>query len=382
MADLRLHVPAQVFFGTDSTHRLGAVASELGRRVLLVTEAILYERGTVDAVTGVLGRRNLDPIVFDEVVPNATSTAVEEAVRLGRGGHVDLVVGLGGLSALSIAKATAMLVRARTSVDDMLSGTPADARPLPLIEIPTTCRDPFMFGGGYLLVDARDRRAHLGKGAEDPTRIVLIDPRLSLSLPAKYTATTMMDTLLHAVEGYLSTASSFLSETLFLQAVRIIGRTLTGAIDAPDELKPRLEASKAGLLTALGLSVSRSGIGSALSYALNGRLRVPKSWVSTILLPHVMEFNLNVSSEKLRDVGDALGGGAEGAPTVEAAGRAVETVRSLIASLQLPSRLRDFDLNLEDMMEVAEIAHGFDLMNQLPRVASTDDLYEILKTAY
>ena len=382
MADLRLHVPAQVFFGTDSTHRLGAVASELGRRVLLVTEAILYERGTVDAVTGVLGRRNLDPIVFDEVVPNATSTAVEEAVRLGRGGHVDLVVGLGGLSALSIAKATAMLVRARTSVDDMLSGTPADARPLPLIEIPTTCRNPFMFGGGYLIVDARDRRAHLGKGAEDPTRVVLIDPRLSLSLPAKYTATTMMDTLLHAVEGYLSTASSFLSETLFLQAVRIIGRTLAEAIDAPDELKPRLEASKAGLLTALGLSVSRSGIGSALSYALNGRLRVPKSWVSTILLPHVMEFNLNVSSEKLRDVGDALGGGAEGAPTVEAAGRAVETVRSLIASLQLPSRLRDFDLNLEDMMEVAEIAHGFDLMNQLPRVASTDDLYEILKTAY
>ena len=95
-----------------------------------------------------------------------------------------------------------------------------------------------------------------------------------------------------------------------------------------------------------------------------------------------MEFNLNVSSEKIRDVGLRLGADIEDLPTVEAAERTIETVRNLIASLELPMRLRDFDLSLENMVDVAEIAHGFDLMNQLPRVASTDDLYEVLKAAF
>jgi alcohol dehydrogenase len=128
--------------------------------------------------------------------------------------------------------------------------------------------------------------------------------------------------------------------------------------------------------------MGRSGAGAALAYALNARLRVPKSWASTVLLPRVMEYNLTMATERLRDVGRLLGEDLSDLAVPDAAGRTIEGVRGLIATLGLPARLRDLGVALEDMVEVAEAAHRLDLMSRLPKVTSADDLYELLKTSY
>jgi alcohol dehydrogenase len=215
-----------------------------------------------------------------------------------------------------------------------------------------------------------------------PARAVIIDPRLSATLPPKFTATTLMDTFLAGVEGYLSSRNNFLSETFILRALELIGKTMGPLRDSPDDLRVRMNASTAGLLVALGLTVSRTGVGTALSYAINGRFMVPKSWISSILLPHVLEFYAGVAAEKLAKVAAFLGEEvSEGAP-VEGASRAVEAVRRILGSLGLPTRLRDFDLNLDDMVEAASTARSFDMMNYLPRSVSAEDLYELLKSAY
>jgi alcohol dehydrogenase len=109
---------------------------------------------------------------------------------------------------------------------------------------------------------------------------------------------------------------------------------------------------------------------------------VPKSWISSIMLPHVMEFYSGIASEKLKLVAGFLGEEVDEAASVEGAGRAVEAVRRIIGSSGLPTRLRDFDLNLDDMVDIAGIARNFDMMNYLPRSISTEDLYELVKSSY
>jgi alcohol dehydrogenase len=382
MPDLAFSVPTEIKFGLDVANRVAAVVSEYGERALLVTEAILYEGKVIDRVQALLEKKGLQYIVYDEVVPNATSSVVDEGVKLARGAHADVVVGLGGMRTLSVGKLIAMVAAGKAEMDDYLSGMLPKPVSLPFVALPTTCRDPFLLTGEYLVTDSRDRSAKLGRVPAGPARAVIIDPRLSATLPPKFTATTLMDTFLAALEGYLSSRNNFLSETFFLPALELIGKTIGPLRDAPDDLRVRMNASTAGLLVALGLTVSRTGVGAALSYAINGRFMVPKSWVASILLPHVMEFYSGVAAEKLARVAAFLGEEVSAAAPVEGAARAVEAVRRVLGSLGLPTRLRDFDLNLDDMVEAASTARGFDMMNYLPRSISSEDLYELLKSAY
>ena len=248
--------------------------------------------------------------------------------------------------------------------------------------MPTTCRNPFLFADEYLVVDGRDRTGRIGRTQKGITKAVLIDPKLSLTLPAKYTATTIMDTLLSCIEGYLSARANFLSDTYFMRAIETLGDLIREGIQNVDDIRMRMNASIAGLLAGLGLTTSKLGIGSALSFAINAKFMAPKSWVSTILLPYVMEFAVNVRGDRVAEIARLLGEDMSEAAPVEAPVRAIEAVRRIISSLGLPGRLREFDLTLDEMFEVAGIARSFDMMNYLPRVVSTEDIYEMIKSAF
>jgi alcohol dehydrogenase len=382
MADLVFHIPQHVLFGIDTVNRIGTLIAPFGKRVLVVTEAILYEQNTIERVQDLLDRKGIESIVYDEVVPNATSVCVDEGVRLARSAHIDVILGLGGIRALSTAKCIAMTTPLEMDMDDFLSGQSPEGAPLPYLEIPTTCRNPFMLTDRYLVVDARDRTAVMGQTQTGITKTIIVDPRLSLTLPAKYTATTMLDNLLNAIEGYLSGRSNFLSDTLFCQAIELIGKTIGESNKDLEGPRARANAARAGLLTALGLAMSSTGIGTALSYAINARLMVPKSWIAAIMIPHVLEFNSSSSVEKIAHIGRLTGLSVEELTVVDGANRTIESFRTLISSMELPGRLRDFDLRLDDMVDVVEMAHSFEMINYLPRTVSSEDLYDIVKSAF
>jgi alcohol dehydrogenase len=382
MPDISFSIPTDVRFGLDVVNRIAAVVGSYGERVLLVTEAILYEGKVIDRIQALFEKKGIQYIVFDEVVPHATSVIVDEGVKLARSARAEIVIGLGGVRTLSVAKCIAMVAPGDVDMDEYLAGVQPTGEPLAYIAIPTTCRDPFLLVDEYLVTDGRDRSAKIGRTQRRITKAVIVDPKLTATLPPKYTATTLMDTLLSAVEGYLSSRSSFLSDTFFLRACELVGKIIGQLVDQPDDLRVRMNASMAGLLTAIGLTMSKSGVGTALAYAINGNFMVPKSWISSIMLPHVMEFYSGIASEKLNRVAGFLGEDVDEAAPVEGAGRAVEAVRRIIGSLGLPTRLRDFDLNLDDMVDIASIARNFDMMNYLPRSISAEDLYELVKSSY
>jgi alcohol dehydrogenase class IV len=239
-----------------------------------------------------------------------------------------------------------------------------------------------MFADEYLVVDGRDRTGRIGRTQKGITKTVLIDPKLSLTLPAKYTATTIMDALLSCIEGYLSARANFLSDTYFMRAIETLGGLIRDGMQNVDDIRLRMNASVAGLLAGLGLTTSKLGIGSALAFAINAKFMAPKSWVSTILLPFVLEFAVNVRGDRIAEVARLLGEDLSDTTPVEAPVRGIEAVRRIISTLALPTRLREFDLGLDEMFEVAGIARSFDMMNYLPRVVSTEDIYEMIKSAF
>ena len=382
MADISFNVQTDIRFGLDVINRIAALVGQYGERVLLVTEAILYEGKVIERIQTLFEKKNIQYIIYDEVIPHATSTVIDEGVKLARSARAEIVVGLGGVKTLSIAKCIAMVAPLEGEMDDYLSGVQPKGEPLAYIAVPTTCRDPFLLLDEYLVIDGRDRSGKIGRAQRGITRVAIVDPKLTVTLPAKYTATTLLDTLLLAVEGYTSARSNFLSDTLFSRACELIGRISGQVATQPEDLRVRMNASMAGLLVALGLTMSKSGVGTAVAYAINGGFMVPKSWVAAILLPHVMEFFATVAADKLSTLASLLGEDLTDATPVEGAARAVEAVRRVLGTLGLPARLRDFDLNLDDMVDVAATARSFDMMNYLPRAMSTEDLYELLKAAF
>ena len=384
MDELTFHVPTKVYFGLDVLNRAGEIAASYGKRAFLTIDGVLNEGRSVRAIQGFLQRAGVESIVFDELGPGSTSRSIEKALRLCRASHADLVVGVGGIRTLSCAKYIARLAPTDAPFDDYFTDCPVSGEhtgSLPYLEIPTTCRDPFMLTGDGLVVDARNRQAFVygvGKIAD----AALIDPALTLSLSERYTVSTLLDTFLSAIESYFSRRSTFLSETLSLRAIGVITSIMDELTAHPDDRNLRLQASQAGLLVSLSLSMSTQGVGSAVAYAIGGKKMVPKSTVSAVMIPHILELGLRSQSKKVERIGDVLGEELYGKPLKEFAVQAVDAVRQRMGLLQVPMRLKDLDLDPDDMVEISKIAHELPMSHFLSDPISAEDILSLIKQAF
>jgi alcohol dehydrogenase len=390
MPEFHFSVRPKVWIGPDSLLRLPLLASELAEsgaaRALLVVDPLLYEAKAVERVKDLLEDRNVQVLVFDEIPGRATSRAADDALRLARGSRSPLVVALGGLKTMMIARITAFAAgagpNARMDIDAILDGRLQPSKPVPLIEIPTSLRHPFMTEDCVVLTDGRDRRVRLVRLPDSSPAAVLIDPSLSAGLSSKMAASCVIDALMGAIEGYVSARSSFMSDMLLERAVAGLAGALDIFISRPEDPQARSEAWRGAFLAALGQGMAAPGLGSALSLAINARYEVPKASLAAILLPYSMEAAAKSRLEKIAALCPLLGEDAGNLSAADAASKAVEWLRTRLGVLKIPSRLKDFDLSLDHLVETARDARELDFVNYLPRAVSVDDLFDFVKTAY
>lgn len=375
-------VSANLKFGVDIINRIGNLSSEFGNKVILVTEGILHESGTINRVVEIIKKKGCEVIIFDDVAPNSMSDIVDYGAELARSSYADVIIGMGGIRALSIAKAVAMLKNNPGDILDYIDGKTQKNDSLPYIEIPSTPRNPFMFRDEMWLVNAKNRNSTIVKVKKGTTKHVLFDPMITTTLPRRFTATTSIYTLANAVEGYLSSNSNFFSDTLFLKSIELINNNIFNAVDIPDDINSRANLGLAGLLTSLGLNMASTGITSAVSFVLSGKFRIHKSLSISVILPHVMHFYITSAPVKFVKLAEILGENIENLSTVEAALKAIENIKKMVLKLQLPIRLNEFELNKDDLITVADDAKKFEMINYIPRSCSSEELYEILLTSY
>lgn len=379
MQQIVFNIPVKIYMGSDSLGRIGEEAAKYGTRALIITGTNVSDTGLHKRIEQILESRGISSIVFDRIGPDAASEVVDAAAGLASAGKAQLVIGLGGVNTISIARAAALLAPSGLSVGDYFDGMQPSSEPLPFLEVPTACREPFMFKDSIMLKDGRNRSCSLKNTYGEYPKAVFIDPETAVSIPSSTFTFTIMDTLMYAIEGYMSEKCNFLSENLFLKAISAVVSSERRLDENNTDREAFIKAARAGLVTAMGLSMAGPGFGAALSMIISTKARVPRVLVSAVILPIVLEYGVKVCPEKIARLAPILGESTGDLSAVEAAERVIETIRHRIGLKRVKMRLSEFGINIDDLGGIADAVRRFDFIAQLPSPVTSEDFIMMLR---
>jgi len=347
----------KIVFGRGSFAALPEHIAELKiQRPLVVLDRNLAEAGFREQVDGILAKAGIGYVIFDKTEPEPPLELADEGTKLALKKKCDGIIGIGGGSAMDLAKAIAVLAANKGKAEDYLGLNRVPGPGLPKIMVPTTAGT-----GSEVTFTAVFIRKKLKKkeGMNSPylyPELALLDPELTLSLPPHPTAATGIDALCHAIESYTSVTASPMSEMMSIEAIRLISDNLRTAVHDGTNIEAR-EAMLLGSLYA-GLGLANAGVTAvhSLSYPLGGKYGVSHGLANTIMLPRVMAFNLPGALEKFVDIAEVMGEIVDNLPLREAAYLAVKAVEGLIEDCGIMTTLEELEIPESDFPELAKVA--------------------------
>ena len=381
MEDLIFNTHSKVYCSYGALNHLREIASSFGHRLLIVTEKSLVDTDAFKRIKDEIRKHNLDLITFAEITSSSTTHTIEKASEIARVSRIQAVIGFGGIRALSAAKAVAVAASYTGNFYNIMSEHPPELIPIPYIEIAGTFRNPFMLSPDFILPDARNGSLQVVTVKNSAPGAVIIDPSLFMDISRQYKTATLMDVFLEAVEGFFSIRSNFISDMLFLKTISMIVQLLPNILEDPDNPENLLSAAKAGFSTALGLTISTTGLGTACAAEISKQFGVSRAITATILLPYILEYGLRVCPEKVTRMGPILGEDISGLSIVLAADRVIESLRLSIGIQNLPVRLSELGIKKDNLISVAEQVRKLPMINYLPSEITVEDIYNILKDA-
>ncbi|PKN33095.1 MAG: alcohol dehydrogenase [Deltaproteobacteria bacterium HGW-Deltaproteobacteria-19] len=373
----------KIVFGTGSFRSLADHIRELGgARPLIVLDHALAEAGFRKTVKDLLDKSGLRYSLFDGVEPEPALERADEGAKAALKGKCDLVVGIGGGSSMDVAKAVAALAGNKGKALDYLGLNKVPGPGLPTIMVPTTAGT-----GSEVTFTAVFVRKNLKKkeGMNSPflyPEVALLDPELTLSLPAQATASTGIDALCHAIESYTSINASPMSETISLEAVGLIAENLRTCVHNGSDLEARERMLLGSLYAGLGLANAGVTAVHSLSYPLGGAWGIPHGMANPLMLPAVMAYNLPGTIEKFAILADAMGQEVEDLSMRDAATLALDAVELLIEDCGLAMTLEEFGIAEKDLPALADVALTVarPLANN-PRKVTREDAIDIYRDA-
>ncbi|MDR2102793.1 MAG: iron-containing alcohol dehydrogenase [Treponema sp.] len=379
MPDISFKLDPELIVGNNTLIRAGTVCGACGKRALLITEPNLHENQKIERLTGILGDSGIETIVYNEIPAQAKANAAEAAATLARDARCTMVIAFGGLAVQTIARITAIRAGSGAEISELLEGKTPEGNFLPLIAIPTTGRDPFLFTPYFIALDPRDRLVKLIKVPRGLCAALIFDGNILEPLTETAAAAFALDGLCLSVEAYCSGRAGFLSDAFSEQAIlrytRILQAYEEGQTGALGE-----ETANAGFLMALGTAASAPGIGAALAYAISGRFPVDKSRCAAVLFPHILDKLIAARPEKIARVAALMGEPA--APVAEMAAAAAASLRRRMAALRIPSRLQELNISPDRLAAAAEAARNLGFVSFSPWTIAAEDTFELLKRAF
>lgn len=379
MQQVFFNVPVKTYMSGGCYGRIAEEAGIFGNKALIVTGSSVAETEIPGRIVNLLDSAGISSIIFSDIGPESDSSAVDSAASLAAAGKAQMIIGIGGVKTLSTARAVALISGSGIRVDDFIDGLRPNTPSLPYLGVPTACRDPFTFKDNIMLIDRRSRKAVLKNTPGKYPAAVFIEPEAASTIPSSTFTFTIMDTLMYAVEGYISEKSNFLSENLFLKAISAVvasDKRLDGNIEDSEAIT---KAARAGLTTAMGLSMAGPGFGAALSMIIAAKARVPRVLVSAVVLPVVLEYGARVCPEKVARLAPILGEPADGLSVMEAAENVIDTIRHRIGLKRIQMRLSEFGLKADDLGAIAAAVRTFDFIIQQPAPLTTEDITAMLR---
>ena len=377
--------PTTILSEPGLASRLGPVVkARIGSKVMVVTDPGLVGAGLLDPVLNGMTADGVAVEVYQDIVADPPESVVLEAAAQAKAAGIEGVIGLGGGSSMDVAKLVALLVGGGEDIGEIYGVGLAKGPRLPLMQIPTTAGT----GSEATPVAIVTVGAEVKNGVVTPITlpdIAVLDAELTLGLPAPVTAATGYDAMVHAIEGYTSTAANNnpISQVLARQALRLLGANLVTAVEDGQNLQARSDMLLGSLLAGMAFGNSPVAAVHALAYPIGGIFHQPHGISIGLVLPHVMAFSAPNCEAAYADLGCDIFPDLQDAPSQTRCGSFIERMSALRDTIGLPTRLRTVGITEDDLPRMAEQAMiQTRLLINNPREVSQADVLAIYKAAY
>jgi len=375
--------PPRIVMGPGALNQLVDEIRQLnGKRILFVTDKGVLAAGLLAPALKALEDSRVEHAVFDGVEPDPRYEIVSDCVRMAAEEKADLIIGFGGGSPIDIAKATAIMATNEGSVADFFGIDRVPNQGLPTIIVPTTAGTGSEVTPIVILSDEGEK---LKKGIVTShlfPSVALLDPELTLALPQEITAATGMDALIHAIEAYTSVNATGMTDTLAFRAMTLIYHNIRTAYANGHNLEARSAMMEGSLLA--GMAFANAGVTAvhAFAYPIGAEFHIPHGIANTLMLPHVMRFNLLGNLSKFADISEAFDLPVEDLDDLGGAEMSVEAIERLALDLRVPGHLSEFGIGEKDLPVLAEgVMKATRLLANNPRIMSLKDAEEIYRAA-
>jgi alcohol dehydrogenase class IV len=380
----RFYLPIEILMGKGCFSELGSRAARYGKRAMLVCGSrSLRDAGRLDQALEQLRGSGVMTTVYDAVSGEPTLDVIQEGLDRARAGGIEVMIGVGGGSAMDTAKAIAGLYTHPGTVHEYYRGERAvSGGGLPWIAVPTTAGTGAEATKNAVLIDpeARDKFSlrHDGWFAT----VALLDPELTLSMPPEITAATGSDALTQAIESYTSIGASPITDGLAVEAITRIARSLKQAVRKGSDLEARADMLYGSMLAGCAMANARLGGVHGMAHPLGARYNIPHGVVCGLLLPYVLAYNVEYAERKYAHIAQLLGVDTREMDPDKAAQAAVQRVRELVTELDIPERLGTLGVKREDFPLIVEGSLPSGSLKHNPRPLAAQDVKAILDAAF
>ena len=370
--------PPRIVFGNGCAPNCGELLAQRGvSRVLLVTSTPV--RPTLASVFQALRHAGVSVVEGPPVDAEPTVAMFEAALKIGKSENVEGVLGIGGGSAMDLAKLVAALARGQQRAQDVFGINLLNGRQLVLVCLPTTSGTGSEVSPNAILLDETDQ---LKKGVVSPQLVpdaAFVDPLLTLSVPPSVTAATGLDALTHCIEAYANKFAHPVVDLYALHGIRLIRANLLRAVRNGRDVEARANLAQGSFFGGLCLGPVNTAAVHALAYPLGGQFHVAHGVSNAVLLPHVIRFNLREAPERYAEIAAALGVKRDGS-ALSTAERGAERLFQLSRECGVPQRLSELGVPHDAIPQMAKAALTITrlLKNNLRPVTEADAirLYE------
>jgi len=377
----------KVVLNEVSYHGKGAILSvteEAKRRgfkkAFICSDPDLIKFNVTTKVTDLLDKEALPYEIYSEIKANPTIENVQGGVAAFKNSGADYIIAIGGGSSMDTSKAIGIII-ANPAFEDVrsLEGLSATTKPsVPIFAIPTTAGTAAEVTINYVITDVEKKRKFVCVDSHDIPVVAFVDPDMMSSMPKGLTASTGMDALTHAIEGYTTKGANTITDMFNLKAIELIAQSLRGAVENTPEGREGMALGQ--YLTGMGFSNCGLGIVHSMAHGLGALYDTPHGVANAIILPTVMEYNKDAVGEKLRDVAKAMGvANTEKMSKEEYQKAAIDAVKKLAEDVGIPKDLKNI-VKPEDVDFLSQSAMDDACRPGNPRDPKLEDIQELFKS--
>ncbi len=375
----------RIMLNQTSYHGAGAIqeiANEAKahgfKKAFVCSDPDLVKFKVTAKVTDILTANGLDYELYSDIKANPTIQNVQHGVEAFKASGADYLIAIGGGSSMDTSKAIGIII-ANPEFEDVrsLEGVAPTKKPcVPIIAVPTTAGTAAEVTINYVITDIERKRKFVCVDPHDMPIIAVVDPDMMSSMPKGLTASTGMDALTHAIEGYTTKAAWEMTDMFHLKAIEIISRSLRGAVANTKEGREGMALGQ--YIAGMGFSNVGLGIAHSMAHTLGAVYDTPHGVACAMMLPIVMEYNQECTGEKYREIARAMGvANVDSMTQDEYRKAAVDAVKKLSADVGIPSVLEA--IKEEDLPFLAESAHADACAPGNPKDASVEDLKDLFR---